>query len=778
MSQVEKIVMADVMDGADCIGSHIDLEAESQLDLQASHPYSTHPEKWRPLIEVKETLQYPFEAILMFDKAHADLCGFFPDVRCAWVASSHSFLLYPFERKNGQCIQLTLKEEQVICAAGLAKCRPGDFTKNAHYILVLATNVEVVLFGVYLPKEGSTGIVVKSLYTTSSDRIAITCVACTNKGRIFIGGSDGNIHELQYTTAGGPNILRLVKEQIFTFKATDPVRKMVIDNDRQILYALTKEMKLRAYVFGPSEGDHLEKLAEIKNLLKQRDTNVNKPLIVSILPLPLLESKCLHLVAAISDGRRIYLSTTRSGSIFGVFNNQNQIPNCLREVSTRPSPPKAVGATTQNEDLLMNVETAYYFPGTVVFSDSSPHRMASLLVASRDSTVQSQVDSSSGQSSRALREVVSSLPIKGRFLFATDSLPSPDTAATVQSLYCGLKVSGESYEKACAKLCARGDLSTQHILPRKKIAVFTTVGVEVLVINRPVDIFRTILESPSPRSLQEDFFTRFGAGEAAAMCLMLAARIVDFEDIVSSSVASGADNGFQAMSHNFHEAKPSFTSAHEGICLCTSRLLFPLWKFSVMSKETSSDTMSKDGIVTFRFSTSAMQVLESKIRKVERFLRSRRDEKKGLYGDLTDVETDINLSKSSSQWRETSSRGESANKRQRILISTSKSAAAKEVSSIECIRQLLLRSAEALFLLQCFSRHHLAKFQGLGASLKQALVQLTFHQLVCSENGDQTATRLVSAMMENYNGSDGERRVDSIRKELRKGCPSYFKEAA
>lgn len=68
---------------------------------------------------------------------------------------------------------------------------------------------------------------------------------------------------------------------------------------------------------------------------------------------------------------------------------------------------------------------------------------------------------------------------------------------------------------------------------------------------------------------------------------------------------------------------------------------------------------------------------------------------------------------------------------------------------MECIRQLLLRCGEALFLLQLLSQHHIARLvQGFDANLRQALVQLTFHQLVCSEEGDRLATTLIAALME------------------------------
>lgn len=68
---------------------------------------------------------------------------------------------------------------------------------------------------------------------------------------------------------------------------------------------------------------------------------------------------------------------------------------------------------------------------------------------------------------------------------------------------------------------------------------------------------------------------------------------------------------------------------------------------------------------------------------------------------------------------------------------------------MECIRQLLLRSSEALFLLQLLSQHHVTRLvESFDANLRQSLLQMTFHQLVCSEEGDRLATRLISALME------------------------------
>lgn len=68
---------------------------------------------------------------------------------------------------------------------------------------------------------------------------------------------------------------------------------------------------------------------------------------------------------------------------------------------------------------------------------------------------------------------------------------------------------------------------------------------------------------------------------------------------------------------------------------------------------------------------------------------------------------------------------------------------------MECLRRLLRRSGEALFLLQFICHHNVTRLvQGLDNNCRQKLVQLTFNQLVCSEEGDKLAIQLISALME------------------------------
>ncbi|XP_022942342.1 nuclear pore complex protein NUP155 [Cucurbita moschata] len=889
MTMEEDVVLRDVTNAGVVISDRISREVATQLDLEealeasryASDPYTTHPREWPPLVEVVDTWELPQVLIERYNAAGGEgtaLCGIFPEIRRAWASVDNSLFLWRFDKWDGQCPEFNV-EEQAICAVGLTKSKPGVFVEAIQYLLILATPAELILVGV-CSSGGVDGtdpyaeILLQPLpeYTITSDGVTMTCITCTDKGRIFLAGRDANIYELHYTSGSGWQkrcrkicltsglgsvISRWVVPNVFKFGAVDPIVEMIYDSERCILYARTEEMKVQVFVLGPNGDGPLKKVAEERNLINQRNgmygsrqskgpRTMNRSVMPSIVCMSLLstvESKSLHLLAVLSDGRRMYLTTSPSNGNLGAYNSSHQTPSCLKVVATRPSPPLGVGGgltfgansvsgRPQNEELLSKVETAFYSAGNLVLSDSSPPTVSSLLLVSKDPAAQSSMSGTSSLNARtsfALRETVSSLPVEGRMLFVADVLPLPDAAATMQSLYSQIEFgvsdfSDERSEKAVGKLWARGDLSTQHILPRRRLVVFSTMGMMEIAFNRPVDILRRLFESNSPRSILEDFFKRFGAGEAAAMCLMLASRIVHCESLITNVIADKAGEAFEdprivgmpqlggstalsdsrtaaggfSMGQVAQEAVPVFSGAHEGLCLCSSRLLFPLWELPVLAVKGISDSAntSHNGLVACRLSAGAMQILENKLRALEKFLRSRRNQRRGLYGcvaglgDVTGsilygtgsdlVSSDRNMVKSifGTYSRNMESAGTGAsNKRQRLPYSPAE-LAAMEVRAMECIRQLLLRSAEALFLLQLLSQHHLTRLvQGLDDSFRQAIAQLTFNQLVCSAEGDNLTTRLISSLMQYYTGPDGRGTVDDISGRLREGCPSYFKES-
>ncbi|CAN6295949.1 unnamed protein product [Urochloa humidicola] len=854
-----------------------DLEEALEASRYASHPYSSHPKEWPPLVEIAETRQLPHMLIERYNAAAGEgtaLCGIFSDIHQAWATVDNSFFIWRFDKWDGQC-QFYNVDEQAICAVGLAKAKPGIFIEAIQYILVLATPVELVLVGVCCSAsaDGTDPYAELSLqplpeYMIATDGVTMTCITCTDKGQIFLAGRDGHIYELQYTTGSGWRkrcrkvclttgigslLSRWVLPNAFKFSTVDPVVNMVIDDERNTIYARTEGMKLQLFDLGANGDGPLTKVTEEKNIVDPRDapyggrrpnahrsTRSPKPSIVCISPLSAMESKWLHAVAVLSDGKRLFLTTSGgSGSSVGL-NSSLQRPTCLKIVATRPSPPLGVGGgltfgavsaagRAHPEDLALKVESAFYSAGALIMSDSSATAMSSLLAVQKDSAAQLSLPSTFGtasRSSRALRETVSALPVEGRMLCASDILPLPDAAFTVQSLYADVECfTGfrKPSEKACIKLWAKGDLPTQHILPRRRVVVFNTMGLMEVIFNRPVDILRKLFDGNTLRSQIEEFFNRFGAGEAAAMCLMLAAKLLYAEDsLISNSVSEKAAEAFEdpglvgmpqiggttalsntrtqaggfSMGQVVQEAEPLFSGAYEGLCLCSSRLLYPIWELPIMViRGPAGANEHEDGIVVCRLSAGALKILESKIRSLETFLRSRRNKRRGLYGYVAGLGDSGSIlyktgpiigsggpgngrSPYNSHIRDMNPTDQSATSKKPRMLYTSAELAAMEVRAMECLRRLLRRSGEALFLLQLICQHNVSRLaQTLGNDLRKKLVQLTFHQLVCSEDGDQLAMRLISALMEYYIGPEGRGTVEEISTKLREGCPSYFNES-
>lgn len=836
-----------------------DLEEALEASRYASHPYSSHPKEWPPLVEVAETRQLPPMLIERYNAAAGEgtaLCGIFSEIHRAWATVDNSFYAWRFDKWDGQC-QEYHADEQAICAVGLARAKPGIFVEAIQYILVLATPVELILVGVCCSAsaDGTDPYAELSLqplpeYVISTDGVTMTCITCTDKGQIFLSGRDGHIYELQYTTGSGWRkrcrkvclttglgslLSRWVLPNAFKFSAVDPIVDMVIDEERNTIYTRTEGMKLQLFDLGASGDGPLRKITEEKNLVDPRDAPYGgrrpnasraarspKPSIVCISPLSAMESKWLHAVAVLSDGKRLFISTSGGSSSSVGLNTGLQRPSCLKIVATRPSPPLGVGGgltfgavsaagRAQPEDLALKVESAFYSAGALIMSDSSATAMSSLLAVQKDSAAQLSLPSTfatASRSSRALRETVSALPVEGRMLCASDVFPLPDAAFIMQSLYADVEcfsAFSKPSEKASIKLWAKGDLPTQHILPRRRIVVFNTMGLMEVVFNRPVDILRKLFDGNTLRSQIEEFFNRFGAGEAAAMCLMLAAKLLYAEDsLISNTVSEKAAEAFEdpglvgmpqlngttalsntrtqaggfSMGQVVQEAEPLFSGAYEGLCLCSSRLLYPVWELPVMVvRGLIGSNDHGDGVVVCRLSTGAMKVLESKIRSLETFLRSRRNKRRGLYGYVAGLGDSGSILYKTGPTIGAGADQAASNKKPRSLY-TSAELAAMEVRAIECLRRLLRRSGEALVLLQLICQHNVARLvQTLGNDLRKKLVQLTFHQLVCSEDGDQLAMRLISSLMEYYIGPEGRGTVEDISTKLREGCPSYFNES-
>jgi nuclear pore complex protein Nup155 len=519
-------------------------------------------------------------------------------------------------------------------------------------------------------------------YTIPTDGVTMTCITATEKGRIFLGGRDGHLYELLYTkgtgwqsrcrkvchTGGLSNLLsRWVVPNALKFGAVDAVIEITIDEERNILYTRTQESKIQVFDLGKNGDGAPNKVAEEGCIGEQRDSRsrnggsrvvsrATKTTLVSIAPLSTVQSKWLHLVAVASDGRRIYLSTSPSTGVSITAGNTpgGQCPSMLRVVMTRPAPSIGVnggahpfgnlGRLQSESGFIIKCEAAHYSSGALILSDASPPTASRMLVTTQDLTDPSpsgpgnlSVGRQGTRALFALREMLTMVGVGGRTLAIADVLPPPEQAAAVEFSVCepgAISPYGTqqlSEETRARRLWARGELATQHMLPQRRAVVLSTMGLTEIVFNRPVDILQRLLELSAPRAVLEDFFQHYGAGEAAAMCLLLAARLTsDDENLVSTAVAERAADSFEDprlvgvpqmqggpasasvinangggfnMGQVVQEAEPVFSGAHEGLCLCTARLLQSVWELPVMDVKDSAvgDNKGEGGVMVCRF---------------------------------------------------------------------------------------------------------------------------------------------------------------------------------
>ncbi|KFM28680.1 Nuclear pore complex protein Nup155 [Auxenochlorella protothecoides] len=137
-------------------------------------------------------------------------CGVFPELRRAWASVDSSLFLWRFDRWQDVPMEYS-GEDQSIVAVGLAPARPGVFVSAIQHVLVVCTTTEILLVGACCGRSpGGTGdewdqltLAPLPLFSVPSDGVTTVTVTCTAGGRIFLGGADGNLYELQYQSSSG-----------------------------------------------------------------------------------------------------------------------------------------------------------------------------------------------------------------------------------------------------------------------------------------------------------------------------------------------------------------------------------------------------------------------------------------------------------------------------------------------------------------------------------------------------------------------------------------------
>lgn len=784
-------------------------------------------------------------------------CGVFPEIRRAWASVDNSLFLWRYDRSGDVPVEYC-GEEQAICCVGLAQPKPGVFLSAIQHVLVLATTVEIVLLGVCTsPAKGGSSDAYEQLslqpmplYSLPSDNVVMTCFAASDSGRIFLGGSDGHVYEVQYAATDSWRQRRCSKVRVtggiqqmlpsflpsFLFGAPVPLDKLVLDNERGILYSLAANSAIQVFDLGADGTEPAKRVAELTDFLTEvsrlpTGRSVFAPgedkrgtAIKYLAVIPMSESWKVHLMAVTSNGRRAFLTTnpqvraysygsrdSRSSSVPAHLDPKKARPCALVALDARGPLPQAPVAgsrvTTDPTSRVLDVTAALYTQGTLVLAESAgpDGKATKLLLAARNHTLPPpSVNVNLGSGAAGLREVVSDLEqhIPGETT-AIGCLPQPS-------------VLGPELHPGGSWGACQDELAGQMFSGPLQLVLVSTAGVLQLERRRPVDVLQALLQERSPEKLQQ-FFEAYGAPEAAAMCYLLATaenqsmRLVEEaitalenpllvgQPLMPEEGGAGAEaarnagatgDGIYMGTAVNPNPEPDWSGAHKGLAVYISRLLAPIWEAKLITPSASNANVWKA-----RLSERSMTVLENKLRALERFLAEicKRRKARG-FGKAGNNSSGNGQQHSSSflggQLEDGTSRLLNAGsalavagagdapfvKRQRMW-----NAFVMEEQRNNAVRQLASKAAQALLLLRTIVAGNVNRLVNrLDADTKRALRDLHFRDLVLEGSSPGTAAALVAALvadqLDQAGGGSAAGGVAELATALQAGAPAYFRE--
>ena len=277
------------------------------------------------------------------------------------------------------------KLNETILSVSLSAPKPGVFLDSVKYVLVLATAVEVVLLAVSWDKLGNTLKLIPTAYTVPTDNIIMVKVIGSQVGRIFMGGSNGNLYELDYKSQESPwarvfgtgqtHKCQKINHSAWNWKfvhivppflqtildVTDSLVDLSIDNMRNVLYSISKKGTICAFYLGMDSKSislpivrEMLLFDEVQKFLSYQIPPESSPQasifrdiktmsIDSAHIVPLTESRKIHLVIILNNGIRIYLRLISNDRLpyspgYGMAGNSSPVGLEIVYVRNPPSP--------------------------------------------------------------------------------------------------------------------------------------------------------------------------------------------------------------------------------------------------------------------------------------------------------------------------------------------------------------------------------------------------------------------------------------------------------
>lgn len=238
--------------------------------------------------------------------------GLFPEIGRAWLTIDSDIYIWTYE--NSRDVAYFDGLSHLILSVGLIKPKPNVFIGDVKYLLVLTTPMEVIVLGVTFGDTTKTissptrsfasstyeemQLMNKPIFVINTDNVAISCVEGTDDGRIFLGGRDGSLYEIQYQAESNwfgkrckkvnhsQGLISLVVPGFLkVFSESDAVAKIQIDNQRSLLYILSEKGAIEAWDLSDYSARRITRMSQsdianaASNAIKTVDSSVFKPVV-------------------------------------------------------------------------------------------------------------------------------------------------------------------------------------------------------------------------------------------------------------------------------------------------------------------------------------------------------------------------------------------------------------------------------------------------------------------------------------------------------------------
>ncbi|TMS38870.1 hypothetical protein L596_005499 [Steinernema carpocapsae] len=459
--------------------------------------------------------------------------GMFPEISRAWMTIDSDLFIWNYE--HGEDLAFFDGVPDAAIATALAKVKPGVFSDNVHFLLVVATTVEIVVYAVcFFYQDGrqvphtdhsnyvewEMYLIPDAVYNINLDGAVVSGVKTTSDGRIFF-TADDSLYELCYDAHSWfkNKCKKINHSKGYTsflsdfFTKKDMITQLVIDDERHIIYTLSQQRSIRVYDLGVKGNDckvacevSADALAYTVSNNANLDANAfNDVIALSIVPVR--ESHYLNFVLVNSHGVRMFFSCLYQDIDLHYFNSiGNDEFVRISPLSLEESRPKTIR--------LVHIRMPRDY-NAVHLSDDSVYMMCH----TSDTTV--LLKSASGNVRAATATFMSS----SNFMLSNDLCENVETQVIP-----GLTWSIEKFEEAptISQQAVPGWLPEmsppltvyQHSVKPDRFFFMTSDGVASVDRLRPTDIFRNILASYGSESKQSSSFCAMH-GPKNAMTMLL-----------------------------------------------------------------------------------------------------------------------------------------------------------------------------------------------------------------------------------------------------------------